>query len=251
MEMLDSNSVDMGLTSPPYDDLREYQGYSFQFKEIAKQLFRVLKPGGVLVWVVNDSTVDGCESGTSFKQALYFMQIGFNLHDTMIYKKKNPLPGAGKRYIQCFEFMFILSKGQPKTFNPILQPAKDYRDNGKKGTARQFDGSLKNYEFETSWMVPHQNIFEYKIGLYNTTSDKEAFKHPAMFPEALARDQISSWSDPGDIVLDPFMGMGTTAKMAVILERNYLGFEISEEYCQDAIARVLEAQHQGKIKDWF
>lgn len=251
LKAVDDESIDMVLTSPPYDNLRDYKGYSFRFPETAKELHRVLKAGGVVVWVVNDATIDGDETGTSFKQALYFKSIGFNLYDTMIYKKKNPLPSGSGRYIQCFEYMFVFSKGQPKTFNPLLQPAKDFRENGKKSTARQTDGSLKDYTHETNWMVPRQNCFEYKIGLYNTTRDKEAFNHPAMFPESLARDQIISWSDEGDIILDPFMGSGTTGKMAILTGRNFIGFEISKEFCDDATERISKAFEQGKITEWF
>ena len=242
MQQMDDNSVDLTVTSPPYDKIRTYKGFSFDFESIAKELYRVTKDGGVLVWVVGDSTVSGSESGTSFRQALHFKKIGFNLHDTEIYRKVNPLPSGKSRYIQAFEYMFVLSKGTPKTFNPILQPCKDYREKGKKSTARQVDGSLKDYRHQTNKMVFRQNVFDYKIGLYNTTSYKEAFAHPAMFPEQLASDHIISWSNRGDLVLDPFIGSGTTAVMAVTHERRYVGFEIANEYCELAEKRIKKVQ---------
>jgi DNA modification methylase len=251
MKSIPKRWVDLTITSPPYDNLRSYKGYSFDFENVAKELYRITKDGGVVVWVVNDATEKGSESGTSFRQALYFMELGFNLHDTMIYKKKNPLPSGDGRYIQCFEFMFVFSRGNPKTFNPILQLAKDFRDHGKKSTGRQTDGSLKDYKHETNWMVPRQNCFEYKIGLFNTTSDKGAFDHPAMFPEPLAKDQIISWSNEGDLVLDPFMGSGTTGKMAIETGRTFIGFEISKEYCEIAEKRIASVLGQDKLKKWF
>ena len=235
---LPDGCIDMVLTSPAYDNLRDYKGFEFAFEEIAHELYRVIKPGGVVVWVVGDATVNGSETGTSFKQALYFKEVGFNLHDTMIYKKVNPNPTGSARYINCFEYMFVLSKGKPKTFNPITQPAKDYREKGKKCVAREKDGTQRNHTQITNAMVIRQNIFEYPVGLYNTTSDKEAFKHPAVFPEALASDQVLSWSNEGDLVYDPFMGSGTTAKRAMLNKRNFIGSEISSEYCEIANKRL-------------
>ena len=238
MKQISDKSVDLTVTSPPYDNLRTYNGYSFDFEGIAKELYRVTKDGGVVVWIVGDATINGSETGTSFKQALYFKEIGFNLHDTMIYEKVNPLPTGKSRYYQAFEYMFVLSKGKPKTFNPLMQQAKDFRPNGKKGTSRQINGDLFNYEYKTNKEVFKRNIFQYKIGLYNTTSDKYAFEHPAMFPESLAKDHIISWSNEGDTVLDCFLGSGTTGKMANQLNRKFIGIEISQEYLEIAKGRI-------------
>jgi site-specific DNA-methyltransferase (adenine-specific) len=238
MKSLPSQSIDLTVTSPPYDNLRTYNGYSFDFEGIAKELYRVTKDGGVLVWVVGDATVNGSETGTSFKQALYFKDIGFNLHDTMIYEKVNPLPTGKNRYYQAFEYMFVFSKGKPKTFNPLMQEAKDFRPNGKKSTSRQTNGDLFNYEHKLNKEVMKRNIFQYKIGLYNTTSDKFAFEHPAMFPELLAHDHIISWSNEGDTVLDCFLGSGTTGKIATQLNRSFIGIEISKEYFEIAKGRI-------------
>lgn len=238
MKGIDDDYINLTVTSPPYDNLRTYNGYTFNFEGIAKELYRITKRGRVVVWVVGDETINGSETGTSFKQVLYFKEIGFNLHDTMIYKKINPLPSGSRRYIQSFEYMFVLSKNKPIIFNPIKQDAKDYREKGKKSTGRQKDGSLKDYRQKTNIKVIRQNVFEYKIGLFNTTKDKIAFQHPAMFPEQLAQDHILSWSDKGDIILDPMCGSGTTCKMAKKLGRKYIGIDTEIKYCELSRRRV-------------
>lgn len=240
-------SIDLVVTSPPYDALRKYNGYSFNFEEIAQELWRVIKPGGVVVWVVGDATIKGSETGTSFRQALHFKDIGFNLHDTMIYQKNNVFGGAGNpplRYAQSFEYMFVLSKGRPKTFNPLKEKCVK---SGKKFTGRtrknkQSDGLSFDDQRLVEGIVASEkivkNIFAYNIGFNMSSKDKVAFEHSAIFPEKLAEDHILSWSNPGDIVLDPFMGSGTTAKMAILNDRNYIGFEMSKEYCDIAEERL-------------
>lgn len=239
MRTMPNNCVDLTVTSPPYDGLRNYNGYSFDFENVAKELYRITKDGGVVVWIVNDSTVKGSESGTSFRQALYFKEIGFNLHDTMIYAKINPTPQKSNRYQPSFEYMFILSKGRPKTFNPIMVK-KQYIENRKsKQYNKNVNGEQISHEYTaTSDMKVASNIWWYTVGLYNSTNDKVAFKHPAIFPEKLAEDHIVSWSNPGDIVFDPFVGSGTTAKMAKKNNRHYIGFDLSDEYCKIASERI-------------
>lgn len=243
LKQLEDNCIDLTVTSPPYDDLRTYNGYSFDFENIARELFRVTKDGGVVVWVVGDKTEKGSETGTSFRQALFFKEIGFNLWDTMIFKKENglrPNPKI-KRYYPEFEYMFVLSKGTPKTFNEIRVPClwagkpqrtTKYETEGKK--QRQADGTMKNMSLKnpmTNDTKRKGNIWGYLVGYRNSTKDKIAFDHPAIFPEKLAEDHILSWSNEGDIILDPFMGNGTTAKMCILNNRNYIGFEVSKEYC--------------------
>ncbi len=241
LRMLDDNCIDLTVTSPPYDDLRTYNGYSWDFESIAKELYRVTKEGGVVVWVVGDKTINGSETGTSFKQALFFKEIGFNLHDTMIYAKENWIPLTHNRYEQQFEYMFVFSKGKPKTFNPLTIPTIH---NGKLITRSQDNhGENKSvrdrkYSKITSKEKRRPNIWTYKIGTNCTTKDKVAFKHPAIFPEQLAHDHIISWSNDGDVVMDIFMGSGTTAKMCKLTNRNYIGFEISKEYCDIAEERL-------------
>ena len=230
MKLLDDCSVDLTVTSPPYDDLRIYKGFEWDFEATAKELFRVTKQGGVVVWVVGDATLKGSETGTSLKQALQFKGIGFNLHDTMIYAKSSQ-PRQRNRYEQQFEFMFVLSKGKPKTFNPIKIPSKNAGKIVKRTCRDKGRDDLQVSENVVSDYKLKGNIWEYG-------SKKNEFDHPAIFPEQLAQDHIISWSNENDIVLDCFMGSGTTAKMAKASNRNYIGFELSEEYCQIAEQRL-------------
>lgn len=228
---LSSDSVDLTVTSPPYDNLRKYNGYTFDFDTIAKELFRVTKPGGVLVWVVSDAMINGSESGTSFKQALGFKEMGFSLHDTMIYEKSGMSNPSVNRYHQVFEYMFVLSKGKPKTFNPIKDRENKYV--GELGR-NNVGGRCKREKFGMRF-----NIWRFANGKNQTAKwDDVAFKHPAPFPESLARDHIISWSNPGDVVLDPFLGSGTTGKVAVELNRQFIGIEISQEYLNLATGRI-------------
>lgn len=246
MSRMPDGFVDLTVTSPPYDGLREYRGYEFDFENIAKELYRVTKLGGVTVWVVGDSTYNGSETGTSFKQALYFMQIGFNLHDTMIYKSEKP-PLTHNRYEQKFEYMFVFSKGKPNTFNPLTEKtiyggASLKRPETNKGS-RSDNSAMRtrntNLGSGTVKSIKIRgNVWEYKTGGGLSTVDEIAFNHPAIFPEALAADHIYSWSNEGDIVYDCFGGSGTTAKMAHIQKRNWILSEISKEYCQIAEKRL-------------
>lgn len=251
LKRIQSDSIDMVLTSPPYDEVRDYNGYDFNTNTrrlISRQLYRVLKPGGTLVWVVADQTKNGTESGTSFEQALYFKKIGFNLHDTMIYHKKGP-PLTHKRYEQAFEYMFVLTKGQPKTFNGLREP-KEYIEKKprKKAWSRFPDGSHKigsiNTEVQTRLKY---NVFYYPMG--HVAEEKFAYDHPAIFPEDLARDQIYTWSNPGDIVLDPFCGSGTTGKMALNMGRKFIGIEGSAEYVALAKQRIAVNRHKRSIHE--
>lgn len=235
--------VDLTVTSPPYDGLRTYNGYSFDFESVAQELYRVTKDGGVVVWVVGDATVKGSETGTSFRQALYFMDCGFSLHDTMIYQKNNPMPYKHNRYLPCFEYMFVLSKGRPISFNPLLEPT--INPGGLLTTTQRGVDGVKSkgtgYGGKRNSTRYRYNVWGYNVGKNQTTSDDIAFEHPAIFPEKLAEDHVLSWSNPGDLVFDPFIGSGTTAKMALLNNRNYFGIDISEEYCELARRRVMEA----------
>lgn len=231
LKQLPEACIDLTVTSPPYDNLRKYKGYSFDFETVASELYRVTKPGGVVVWVVGDETKDGSESLTSFKQAIYFVdECGFNLHDTMIYQTDKP-PMNDRRYQACFEFMFVLSKGTPKTFNPIM--VSSLNPGGKRGTYRQVSGELK-----PAFHTRPTGDKKVKESIWYYSSGGKDLGHPAIFPESLAADHIRSWSNPGDVVLDPFMGSGTTAKMAHLLERKWIGFEISQEYVDLANERL-------------
>jgi DNA modification methylase len=242
--------VDLTVTSPPYDNLRTYNGFEWDFEALAYELFRVTKRGGVVVWVVCDKTIDGDESGTSFTQALGFKSVGFKLWDTMIFAKNNPIPGdCGDRYRGVFEFMFVLSKGQPKTFNPIEVPAKNP---GKSFEQFRLERDGRNYYRGAGPIVTKEtrkasNIFYYNVGVNG--DDFGAFNHPAVFPEHLAKDQILSWSNPGDLVYDPFIGSGTTAKAAHQLGRRWIGSEISAEYVELANKRLEPYLAQAGLFD--
>jgi DNA modification methylase len=231
MKGIDNNTIDLTITSPPYDDLRAYEGFSFDFKKCSEELYRITKPGGVVVWVVGDSTKNGSESGTSFRQALYFVELGFNLHDTMIYKKHGMPTDPRLRYYQRFDYMFVLSKGKPKSYNPIADVKSSGRKNAN-GTDRKGDVLLvtkKRYDYPEFSI--RGNIWEYDCR-------NMGVKHPAAFPEGLANDHIVSWSKEGDLVLDPFCGSGTTCKMALVNKRNFIGIDISSKYCSDTKARL-------------
>lgn len=236
MARMEDGSIDMVLTSPPYDDLRSYDGYSFDAEKTAISLFRVVKEGGVVVWVVGDATVDGSETGTSFRQALTFMDVGFNLHDTMIYVKQNPMPTAGNRYQQAFEYMFVFSKKTPLIFNPFMIPTKYHGLANMKNRGRQ--GTKEYRQVQRTEERKATNVFAYKIGGGMSTCDECAFGHPAIFPERLAEDQILTWSNRESVVYDPFMGSGTTAKMAIANGRHWIGSEISAEYCRIIERRI-------------
>lgn len=242
-----SDHVDLTVTSPPYDDMRTYRGYSFDFETIAKELYRVTKPGGVVVWIVGDETVRGNETGTSFRQALFFRDTcGFNLADTMIYHKTDTaFPRHGHRkYPAAFEYMFVLSKGQVGTCNLIRDRENKLAGQIMSGTVRQEDGTVKPSRAtgkQVSQFGCRSNVWGYSTGFRKSAAEDIAYEHPAIFPEALARDHIRSWSKPGDIVLDPFLGSGTTGKMAVQLGRRFVGIEISAEYLEIAKRRISDA----------
>ena len=242
MRRMEAESVDLTVTSPPYDNLRTYNGYCFDFENLAKGLYRVLKQGGVVVWIVNDATVNGSETGTSFKQALYFMECGFKLHDTMIWAKDGGgALGSNRCYTQNFEYMFILSKGTPKAYNLICDKKNLSYGQDKSGVGRRNpDGSLKiEKRKEASAYSKRNNWWLVVPG----TEEGSSF-HPAVFPEKLVRDHIWTWSNEGDLVYDPFMGSGTTGKMAVNLKRHYIGSEISSEYVEKARKRVWAEEAQ-------
>lgn len=237
---VEDESVDLTVTSPPYDDLRTYNGFEWDIDGVIEQLWRVTKQGGVVVWVVGDKTHNGSETGTSFRTALKLMDAGWKLHDTMIYAKNNPVPLTHNRYEQQFEYMFVFSKGKPKTFNPIMRENK-HAGVTKTGTHRLTGDELKKMN-NNGDKVKKESI-EYNIWFYNvnkgsTTKDKIAHKHSAIFPEQLASDHIISWSNENDTVLDLFGGSGTVTKMAELNNRNSIYIDISEEYTELAKERL-------------
>lgn len=238
MSRMPDEFIDLTVTSPPYDNLRTYNGYSFDFESIAKELYRVTKEGGVVVWIVGDATINGSETGTSFRQALYFKEIGFNLHDTMIWNKGGfTAIGALKtRYAQVFEYMFVFVKGKLKTFNPL----KDRLNKKQTGTF------LKNKRLADGTMgevgkYGKRNKYGQRFNIWELANTDRS-KHPAIFPEKLVKDHITSWSNENDLVYDPFMGSGTTAKMSISNNRNWIGSEISSEYCDIIRERIKQTK---------
>lgn len=233
-------SVQLTVTSPPYDNLRTYNGFSWDFPALARELYRVTKPGGVIVWVVADATVNGSETGTSFRQALGFMDVGFNLHDTMIWNKQafSAVGALQTRYAPVFEYMFVFTKGKLSTFNPIKDHPNKYAGVVMGGTIRNADGTMK----AKSSIGKIVGKFGQRFNVWELPQLRENTGHPAAFPSALARDHILSWSNPGDIVLDPFLGSGTTGKMAAQLGRFFIGCDISPEYVEMARARMAAAE---------
>lgn len=243
LKKLPDNCIDLTITSPPYDNLRLYKGFSWDFDALAKELYRVTKPGGVIVWIVNDATIKGSETGTSFRQALAFKELGFNIHDTMIWKKTGVVFPETVRYYPNFEYMFVVSKGKPKTVNLIADRPNKHAGEKITATERQRDGSLK----ESLGRRKGKKIKPYGVR-YNVWEVSQASgnptDHPAVFPERLVSDHIVSWSNPGDVVLDPFMGSGTTAVACIKTGRRYIGFECSAEYCEMAQKRIKEEKHE-------
>jgi site-specific DNA-methyltransferase (adenine-specific) len=239
IKTLPDNSIDLTVTSPPYDDLRTYKGFSWDFEATAKELYRVTKCGGVVVWIVNDATEKGNETVTSFRQAQYFKECGFNLHDTMIWFKPNCFNfGSNNCYKQSFEYMFVFSKGKPKSINLIKDVKAKSAGKTMKGARKHADGKRD--------IVPDFKCKEYKrrYNVWSVNVQSTTNGHPAVFPLDLAKDHIITWSNEGDTVLDCFMGSGTTAVACVKNNRNYIGFEISKEYCEIAESRIKEATCQ-------
>ena len=246
MKEIDDGSVDLTVTSPPYDNLRTYNGNNalwgeHVWRDVIAELYRVTADGGVVVWVVADATIKGSETGTSFKQALHAMDCGFRLHDTMIWGKPNPIPRTHNRYEQAFEYMFVLAKGKPATWSPVKVPSK-LAGKPRTGTM-QHDASgvraTKHKGGVTAALKVPGNVW--------LAAGESKTSHPAPFPEALARDHIVSWSNPGDVVFDPFLGSGTTGKMAILEGRRFIGIEREPNYFDIACRRIEDAQRQGGL----
>jgi len=255
MKRYDDNIFDLIITSPPYDNLRTYNDNNFswnesKWKEVIQEIYRITKSGGVVVWIVGDATIEGTETGTSFSQAMYAKEIGFNLHDTMIYLKDNPPPtGGSNRYYQYFEYMFVFSKGVPKTFNPITGKRRnahnDKRTHRIKGFVREKDGTFNQKFVKLNEIVKIGNVWKYTVGGGN--SGPTGLKHPAVFPWKLATDHLLSWSNEGDEVLDPFMGSGTTGLCCHNHKRHFTGIELDKEYYLEAKNRIISETDQLRL----
>ena len=233
MSRMPDNCIDLTITSPPYDNLRRYDGFVFDFNSIAKQLYRITKPGGIVVWIVNDAIVKGSRTATCYKQALFFMEVGFCLYDTMIWEKPSPAAPTHGRYYDVFEYMFIFSKGKPKTVNLLTD-----RKNKSAGTKSKKETRSCREDRQTKNETRIVKDYGRRFNIWHISRGRNKTEHPAVFPEQLAEDHIRSWSNPGDIVFDPFVGSGTTAKVAKMNDRKYIGIDISGKYCEIARNRL-------------
>ncbi len=245
MQSLPDSIIDLTVTSPPYDNLRTYNGSldwgEHIWKPILQELFRITKDGGVVVWVVADATIKGSETGTSFKQALYAMNCGFNLHDTMIYRNSKP-PMNDNRYQACFEYMFVFSKGKPRTFNPIMVESLNAGKMNKSSTYYNADGTLK--ERHNKGLYKEKKV---KESIWVINEQRNGNFHPAVFPYKLARDHIISWSNKNDLIFDPFMGSFTTAIASYNLQCNWIGCEKEPDYFKAGMDRYETECLQGLL----
>jgi DNA modification methylase len=258
LEQFPDNFFDLVVTSPPYGEIRDYEGYSWSYEELAKILYRKLKEGGRIVWVVGYEVKKYGASIEPFRQVCYFVdQVGFKLNQTIIYGKRGcrfPAGENAKNYERMHEYMFVFSKGIPKTFNPLKDRHKtestlkreksdlNHTTRGKDGERKHKIIKLIQYQSE---FINRSDLWYYKVGRFNMGEEDEIFEHPAIFQEKLAEDQILSWSNKGDIILDPFSGSGTTCKMAKLLRRNYIGIDCSQKYCNIAKERIQNASIQS------
>lgn len=248
MRSMDASSVDLTVTSPPYDNLRTYNGNNALWGEnvwkgVIEELYRVTKNGGVVVWVVADATIKGSETGTSFKQALWAMECGFNLHDTMIWNKGgfSAVGSLRVRYAPVFEYMFVFSKGGPKSFNPIKDRKNKHAGRSLHGTIRQQDGAIKRMTGDKVKSIKDKGQRFNVWDLPAEMSNKKRL-HPAPFPEYIAHDHITSWSENGDVVFDPFMGSGSTGAAALNTGRRFIGIELDPDYFKIAEQRINDAK---------
>lgn len=232
--------IDLTVTGPPYDNLRTYNGFTWDFKTLANELFRITTPGGVVVWIVADATINGSETLSGSRQAIYFAdECGFNLHDTMVWNKGSASSaGRSSRYESVFETMYVFSKGKPKTFNPIKDKPNKCAGDVIHGTVRNYDGTTRRKVCKGKVVQP----YGVRHNVWNITPEKcsRKFDHPAMFPETLVEDHIISWSNISDVVFDPFLGSGTTGKMALLNSRKFIGIDISQEYVDSSAKRIKE-----------
>ena len=251
---LEQNSANLIITSPPYDRLRRYGGHRFKYRPVARASRDVLRVGGVLIWVIKDQTINGSETGTTALHKLYFKDcLGLNIHDTMIYEKNGPAYPSQNRYYEIFEYMIVFSKGTPKIFNPIKDRENKWYGQkwSNKRSRRSYNGELKDSTWsqeEGERFGVRFNIWKYNVGHGYSSKNKIAFEHPAIFPELLARDHIISWSNEGDLILDPMCGSGTTCDQAEKLKRRWIGIEIEEKYCEITAKRIEKERQQRK---WF
>lgn len=253
LRLLPADCIDLTLTSPPYDWIRDYNGTfdpaKFPFVRIAEELYRITAPGGVVLWITRDQQQDCCESGTSAKQMLYFKNIGFNVQTMIV----DSISARHRRY--CYgmppQFCFVLSKGRPKAFHPIRDKPNTEPGRIKSWSARNRDGRIrKGKPKEIPKYGRRSHIWLYPTGFGLVSDDPLPRNAPAPMVETVAGDLMLSYSNPGDLILDPMAGLGTTGKVAVKLNRQFIGFERVRKYCDVANDRVRQAfEQKGKDDD--
>lgn len=242
MKCLDKESIDLTITSPPYDNLRRYKGFKWNFEDTASELYRITKNGGIVVWIVADQTIKGSETGTSFKQALYFMKMGFNLYDTMIWEKPSPAVPTQSRYYDVFEYMFIFSKGKPKTLNLLC-------DRKNKSVGNVSNKETRSCREDRKRKEGKRTVKEYsrRFNVWNISRGHNKTIHPAVFPVKLASDHVKTWSNENDCVLDCFMGSGTTGVACKQMNRNFIGIELNENYFKMAKERIENSTYEKEL----
>lgn len=234
MEMLPDDCVDLVVTSPPYDAVRKYNGFAFDLHQTGAQIHRVLKDGGIAAMVIQDQTKDFGKSLTSFRTIIDWCDsFGFKLFECVIYRK-NGSEGAWwkHRFRVDHEYIPLFLKGdRPAYFDkqPLRVPSKHggkvMSGSGNRRTDGATNGTVRR---EINATKCRGTIWNYLMA-----GDKNPLKrkHPAVFPDAIPSDLIQCFCPPGGIVLDPFIGSGSTAVQALKHERHFIGFDISQEYC--------------------
>ncbi len=248
---LPANSIDLVMFSPPYDGIRDYKkGWIFDFPALGKNLYRLVKDGGVCAVVINDGTQDFAKSLTSFRLVLNWCDTaGWRLFETCIYQRDgNPGAWWKRRFRVDHEYIFLFLKGKkPKTFDkePLMVPSK-HAGRIYSGTDRLTSGKFKKIDHKpVKRMKCRGTVWKYPTS--NTEGNRTKLQHPATYPDPLAQDIIQCFSEPGDTVLDPMCGSGTTCVMAMKMKRQYMGIDINEEYCQIARKRLWQEAPSAEL----
>ena len=253
LKTLPDECIDFVITSPPYDALRDYNGYKLDLHGLGVELLRVLKDGGICVMVIQDSTRDFAKSLTSFRTIVDWCDnIGFRLFECNIYNRQGT-EGAWwkKRFRVDHEYMPIFLKGKrPQYFDKenIKIPSKH---GGKIMTGANI--RTKNGQTGSRKVKINPTKCPGTVMTFGNTCGGESklkSKHPAVFPNMLAYDMIECFCPEDGTVLDPFNGSGTTTLAAKCLGRNYIGIDVSEEYNKIARERLeTEIIYRKTVKE--
>lgn len=231
--------VDLVVTSPPYGSVRDYVRYEgVDTLAVLAELACMLIEGGVIVWNTADQVTEGSETGQSFREALHVMSQGLRLHDTMIYCREGVNFPDANRYHPAFEYMFVFSKGAPRCFNGIRDRKNKWGGTTVHGTQRERDGRM-TVPSQNGSLIPDIGL-RLNWWILKPASTEPTLDHPARMPISMAQAHVQSWCNAGDLVLDPFMGSGTTLRAAKDLGRKAIGIEICEAYCEIAANRLRQ-----------